>query len=57
MRTELLALNNFRLARHSPTIAGSPVREDRPRNSIFLIVLALLFRIQHPFERSIERLE
>jgi hypothetical protein len=57
MRTKLLALNNFRLARHSPTIAGSPVREDRPRNSIFLIALALLFRIQHAFERGIEHLE
>jgi len=39
------------------TIAGSPVREDRPRNSIFLIALALLFRIQHAFERGIEHLE
>jgi hypothetical protein len=57
MRTELLALNNFRLARHSPTIAGSPMREDRPRNSIFLIALALLFRIQHAFEGGIEHLE
>ena len=48
------------LARHTfknRTIAGSPVREDRPRNSIFLIALALLFRIQHAFERGIEHLE
>ena len=33
------------------------MREDRPRNSIFLIALALLFRIQHAFERGIEHLE
>lgn len=52
-RTDSQALFHFK----NRTIAGSPVREDRPRNSIFLIALALLFRIQHAFERGIEHLE
>ena len=56
MRVRKLAANKQQLS-HSPTIAGSPVREDRPRNSIFLIALALLFRIQHAFQRGIEHLE